>query len=306
MPVGQRISRGKRGNRSGAEHSFRDYDARSVIHSHPRQPHERTQLVVTGFAFYGISASEPDRSLATATAIFARLNLHAVEVSEYVRTTPDAAGKSLHLVETDWQNYLRDPKSANIRFRAISASGTTELTGGFDDGANVGFSLVDLAVRHQQPLPESEIIDVIDHLSGQLSPSYGFAFTCTRPEQVVSYANGNAAVLFTGSEDPFSFIDDLSEWSGGEDSYKRTRLRMVYPYNLLNRDHLAISVAGQSLGDWIRAQDDRGRIIELNSQFAVWIVPAETLQDINQLLGATGLLISWRPERAAGPRRKLP
>lgn len=262
--------------------------------------------MVTGFAFYGLSPVDPAPSVEAASALASTLSLREGEISQYVRSSPDDQGESLHLVDADWDVVASDPKSPNIRFSAVASAGQTELVGGFDDGSNVGFSLVDLSVSRADALPDQDVINVFRIIDAAFTPAYGFAFTTDRPEQVMSYANMNGATLFAGNEDPFSFTDDLSEWSGGKDTFKRSRLRMVYPYNLLNQSHLAISIDDQPLGDWIQGRDDRGRLVDWSSRAAIWIVPAKALVQVNRRLGEAGLLISWRPNRSTGQPRKLP
>lgn len=261
--------------------------------------------MITGFAYYGITLPDARASVTAASAIFDQLRLTGVDASRYIRTKPDRQDETLHLVETAWDDLTENPSSGNFRFRATAQMGPAEMLGGFDDGTQAGFSLIDLSFVDQREMSEDKIISLFREIARRLHPAYGFCYFCETIEQSISYANVNGATMFAANENPFAFTDDLSEWSGGDDTYKRTRLRMVYPYNLLNNDHLAIRIDGLRLSDWIRDGEERGKIIELDVAAHVWAVPASQLARINRVLGEAGLLISWRPDPAPS-RRKLP
>lgn len=71
-------------------------------------------------------------------------------------------------------------------------------------------------------------------------------------------------------------------------------LRDIYPLNFLNPRHLAMSVKGQSLREWIESDPKRGVLKPLiDGKLWSWSVPENRIPAIRKVLGPQRLLIAW-------------
>ncbi|MEI2432459.1 MULTISPECIES: hypothetical protein [Lysobacter] len=123
---------------------------------------------------------------------------------------------------------------------------------------------------------------------------------------VSSYANADGFLTIFKNEDARAWKTQLPLGSRNVPKQYVERMRMVYPCNLLGPAHLAHTIEGGSLYDWIHAASDRGALEALASGGAVWTVAPEHLERINSILGEAGLLIGWKPKPSALSSRRLP
>ena len=72
-------------------------------------------------------------------------------------------------------------------------------------------------------------------------------------------------------------------------------LRMVYPVNIININHLGITIGGTTLKEWILSSEKHGTLKSLSNNLWLWRVEYDELEKLNNHLGELGLLISWKP-----------
>lgn len=253
--------------------------------------------IVTGFAFYTVGALDP-RTVADAVTTW--LGDRPATAVTTITTAPDADGETLHSVEHRWADYAKDPRTPNLIFYADTTSHA--IDGGFDDGSVTGLPLIHLALSEPEPLPPERVLEIIDTVWREFRPAYGIVYPARTTFNVYSYAYVNGATVYPEWDNPFLFADDSPLYGGPSDHAGRC-LRLVYPYSLLNADHLAIDVAGMPLREWIAAGPDRGQIVETPSGATVWQVAGDRIEDVTRTLGEAGVLLSWSPR---GPRRRVP
>lgn len=83
-------------------------------------------------------------------------------------------------------------------------------------------------------------------------------------------------------------------------------LRMVYPVNIINSNHLDIIINNITLKEWIFNNKKNGSIIKMKNNMWLWLVDSNQIDRINKTLGETGVLISWSPLHLEKKKRKLP
>ncbi|AUH33704.1 hypothetical protein [Paracoccus tegillarcae] len=249
-------------------------------------------MIVSSFVFYGARPQGADSSISVVENLFEVVHVKGKEALFNVRTAPDDQGENLQLKEMDWHAFAAGQHAQNFRF--VAESQTIELVGGVDDGTDVGFPTTDLSITAAAELGFENIMAVFRQITTDLRPKYGFFFTTDKVNTAISYMLTNGAALFPGTENPFAFTYDFSDWSGGPDSYAGSRLRMVYRHNLLNSHHMQINIDGQRLVEWIAADASRGTVIDLENEMFVWSVAEGQLAELNAALGHAGALISWK------------
>lgn len=264
----------------------------------PRAP--GAAAFVTGFAFYSVDALDPRIIADTVTTWIGDRPATAVTT---ITTDPDADGETLQQVERTWMDYAADPHTSHVSFVADTTS--HGILGGFDDGAFTELPMIHLALSEPAPLSQDRVLELFDTVWRRFRPAYGIAYSAPTTFKAHSYAHVNGATLYPLWENPFLFDNDLP-WVGGPSDHRGRRLRLVYPYSLLNVDHLAIDVGGMPLAEWIAAAPTRGRIIQTASGATIWQVDEDQVEDVMKPLGEAGLLLSWSPRASRKVRGTLP
>jgi hypothetical protein len=102
------------------------------------------------------------------------------------------------------------------------------------------------------------------------------------------------------------FTRELPGRVPGSASYERVKLRMIYPLNVLNEEHLGIRINDLSLREWIISDSSRGSLKSIPNDMWLWAVNEMNLAEINNACGEAGILIAWQKAPANRPARKLP
>jgi len=140
----------------------------------------------------------------------------------------------------------------------------------------------------------------------RLDVPYGILYTTDRITAALHYAAGDNGTFIFPFEDGFAFRHESRRLYDGHNRYIENMLRMVYPYNLLNGQHLQIKMGDQSLRDWINGSDERGVLRPIGKDGWMWEVMEGHLAIVNQACGSADILVAWRPERPKKPVKKLP
>ncbi len=64
----------------------------------------------------------------------------------------------------------------------------------------------------------------------------------------------------------------------GKERYKGIMLRMVYPVNIININHLGITIGGTTLKDWILSTEKHGTLKSLSNNLWLWKVEYDELE----------------------------
>lgn len=127
---------------------------------------------------------------------------------------------------------------------------------------------------------------------------YGITYSTTDVLDAFYYATGDNFVTVFPYENTISWQRETPGLYQGTSRYTHSLLRMVYSHNLLNSNHMSLEIGGINLSDWISAGGvNRGKLQELDNNFTLWIVDNELIDELNELLGNAGLLISWQPPK---------
>lgn len=253
--------------------------------------------MTVGLAFYGVEYASPAENAAFAEEVFKSVGVAPERVHYYVERAPDAQGETLFPVEARWSDFTPDTPMV-----------------GLPSFEGKGFRL-EIKVPELAAVPHYAIVTDIDDralikrafcMAGNFcKASYGIGYTAKTEQLAYSYSYVANSQSVLENEAPLAFVDDQADWCGGPDSFRGARLRMVYPLNFLNAQHLRIDVTGQPLDDWIGGDPARGTIEQVSPERWLWTVPEASVQHVNDILGPAGILICWQKPRVPA-RKRLP
>lgn len=155
-------------------------------------------------------------------------------------------------------------------------------------------------------LAYKEALPFIEQLTARVKYPYGILYACEKTSQAFYYATGDNMVSVFPYENPMTWGEELPGLYEGQERYTGSRLRMVYPYNLINDDHLQILIENMPLKEWILSTKEHGSLAALEQGIWAWEVEEQHLEHINQACGNAGILIAWKAPRPAKAGRKLP
>lgn len=144
------------------------------------------------------------------------------------------------------------------------------------------------------------------HMTEQFSFPYAILYETRKMTDAMSYAAGDNGKTAFPYEKAFAFNKETPGLYGGQARYTGSKLRMVYPANVLNGEHLSIGIAGTNLENWIQSCHDHGILYRVGEERWMWEVAPAKLEQVNQICGEAGALIAWQPRQTKKPRRKLP
>jgi hypothetical protein len=173
---------------------------------------------------------------------------------------------------------------------------TTEEFGSFfciDMQSDVGLEELNLKIKR-----------FLISASVKLKYIYAIVYELASVSSAMSYARGQNFKTIYQYEDPVAFIDDASPLYLGGRQYEHARLRMIYPINFLNDQHLSIKIGSTSLLEWISESPSRGVITKVLNGWC-WEVGREYIDSVNEICGKAGTLLAWKPKKAE-TKKKLP
>ncbi|MCE9789978.1 hypothetical protein [Shewanella chilikensis] len=157
-----------------------------------------------------------------------------------------------------------------------------------------GFHYIDIQYPKEIDNPDvvNEFIRVV---SEEKSFSYGIKYFNDKVTQSFYYATGDNMVNVFCCENSSLFKRECHSRFKGKERYKGSMLRMVYPVNIININHLGITIGGTTLKEWILSTEKHGTLKSLSNNIWLWRVEYDELEKLNNHLGELGLLISWKP-----------
>ncbi|WP_431225802.1 hypothetical protein ACQ86O_21875 [Serratia sp. L9] len=207
---------------------------------------------------------------------------------------------------SDLKNELKNKNATSFRFYNESEkSNYWTASFGFSTSDFGGFYHFDAQCALSKRGKE-KFIEFIKELSSKNNFSYGIVYNPDNVADGFYYAEGGNFVQIYQCENPMFFEKETGGIYEGQERYKNTMLRMVYPVNVINRHHLDIVIENVSLKEWISSNEKHGSLEGLNNNLWLWTVEDTELDEVNRYLGEAGVLISWKPLATKKTARKLP
>lgn len=217
-----------------------------------------------------------------------------VDDIEFVEVSP----KELKVLISEGKvaNFRVFSEMKNVKPWFSSVGYTTEEFGSFfciDMQSDVG--LEELSIKIKGFLISASV---------KLKYIYAIVYELASVSGAMSYARGQNFKTIYQYEDPVAFIDDASPLYLGGRQYEHARLRMVYPINFLNDQHLSIKIGNASLLEWISESASHGVITKVLNGWC-WEVGREYIDSVNEICGKAGTLLAWKPKKGE-TKKKLP
>ena len=256
----------------------------------------------SGFCLYSWQSKGPELARQIATTVADALGVTPVSVDYAVVTPPDAEGETLHLANMPWDEFVfseNPDATGEFSFEGTLSKGKFFVA--LSDGRFDNLSRISIAFDIGFASILADVENLIRLLVPLSRPAYGIAFPARTIFAASGYSRGMGSPLFA-NENPGLFQDDYRIGMRAK-SFQAERLRMVYPLNLLNEQHLSLRIGKSALRDFITGDARNGRLTELPDATWLWTVESTRLQELNDEFGASGLLICWQPRPA---KRRLP
>ncbi|WP_175857542.1 hypothetical protein [Burkholderia anthina] len=177
-------------------------------------------------------------------------------------------------------------------------------------GCNVpifgGLSFVDIQIERSMCEINERIEAFLESVAAHLSCKYVIAYDAEKSSIAYKYSTGVNLVKIFSFENTSLFTRELPGRVPGSASYEGAKLRMIYPLNVLNEEHLEIRVGDLSLREWITSDSSRGSVRSIPNKMWLWSVKETDLAEVNNACGEAGILIAWQKVPANRSMRKLP
>lgn len=158
-----------------------------------------------------------------------------------------------------------------------------------------GFNHIDM--QYANDIPKDKLQEFLKASAEIANAAYGIVYTQDNVVDAYEYVLDEGIVPIPVYEKHLVWRDETPGLFNGPARYKDNMLRMVYPHNVLNNNHLNISIQGQSLGNLIIGNPALGELKAVNDgQSFIWNVPEENLAEVNALFGQAGALIAWKSQ----------
>jgi len=144
--------------------------------------------------------------------------------------------------------------------------------------------------RRASEMTPHNLVRHISLFSKQMSPRYGFSHVMKGSADATAFLVGVGST--TMSYDDRRRAGDLGHMLSPNFSQEHLsgKLHDVYELNVLSPAHLERTTFGQTLASWIR-EKDRGELIEVSSEVAIWLVPDTIRSLIRSMFFHAGMLV---------------
>ncbi|WP_095094318.1 hypothetical protein [Pseudomonas sp. Irchel 3A5] len=263
-----------------------------------------------GLAIYGVDDVSPVAVFEMALRFFEKLNYSVTAAAFHKRIAPQrtADAESLDLVEVE-PDELRTALTAGeaTDFRIYSETGHSDpwfSSFGYTTENFGNFFCIDVQSEECFEAAQDKFTCFVDEIAQQVNFTYAIIYNVEKVSDAVWYARGDNMRTLFPFESPVAFSHDTPGLYEGERTYEKTKLRMVYPVNYLNKHHMSIRVDGIPLSDWIAMNPERGTLMSVSGKIR-WTVPESALLEVNKSCGESGALLAWMPQKTK-TRAKLP
>lgn len=182
---------------------------------------------------------------------------------------------------TDFRVYHKD----NVHLPWVVSFGyVTESSGGFNH----------IDIQYVDDVDTNTLKTFLTRAAEISHIAYGIVYRKDNVVDAYEYVLDEGVVPVPPYEKPLVWRDETPGMFNGPARYKNTMLRMVYPFNIININHLQIKLQGKTLQEWIGNNAHHGKLSPLSDQLFLWEVPIEQLDSVNKLCGEAGLLVAWQ------------
>lgn len=262
---------------------------------------------VNALAIYGIEENAPMQIYELGLIFFKMLGI-SITAACYYKYREDRSEEDIDLIEVS----LSDLKLAIDAGNATSFRLYHERSNGILWGAGFGYSTKDFggfyhidAQGWPSCLSQDKFLEFASEFLKSGSMDYAIFYSADNVADAFDYAAGENFVSLYGCESSKLFCKETSLFDGLE-RYKKEKLRMVYSANVINDAHLEQQVSGCSLREWILGDASHGSLRQKANSLWFWTVNDQNLEEINNELGAQGILISWKLPKPPRKFRKIP
>ncbi|MDF3094686.1 MULTISPECIES: hypothetical protein [Burkholderia] len=263
----------------------------------------------TGIVVYGTSPTQVVSTLEVAEDLFRQLGSAATR-AVFLKFVVRGAERTIDDQETSLPDLRSKISTGEVSaFQVFSDEKTVDVPT-ISFGCNVpefgGLSFIDVQIERAVCEINKEIEKFLENVVARLSCKYAIAYDAEKSSIAYKYSTGVNLVRIFPFENTSLFTRELPGRVPGSASYERERLRMIYPLNVLNENHLKICVDGISLREWIVSDSSRGSLRSIPNNMWLWTVDDADLTEVNNACGEAGILLAWQKPPASKPVRRLP
>lgn len=257
-----------------------------------------------GLAFYGIGGLSPELALKEGVSLFSMFGLEVKSACYYIYLAQGDHDGDHDVVEVHVDTLEEKIRSGDVSaFRIYHENGDIDpwvASYGYSTNEFGNFPHIDVQVALE---PEKAFELAVKFLKGsQLVDKcgYGIGYGCGSVSKAFSYGSVHDLIKLYDFEETTKFKSLVRRASNCKDEGVSARLRMIYPLNVLSKEHLLLRVKDGSLEEWVEQNKKIGSLERVGKERWLWSVKEEALECVNKYLGELGVLLSWRSRPAKG------
>lgn len=271
-------------------------------------PHNREDMS-TGIVIYGTDPAQTASALEVAESLFRQFGEEATRVN-FLKFAARGGERVIDDHETSLSDLRVKISTGEATAFQVSSDGEKGGAPAISFGCNVpefgGLSFVDVQIERSVGEINERIGVFLESVAARLSFKYAIAYDAEKSSIAYKYSTGVNLVKIFSFENTSLFTRELPGRVPGSASYEGAKLRMIYPLNVLNEEHLEIRVGDLSLREWITSDSSRGSVRSIPNKMWLWSVKETDLAEVNNACGEAGILIAWQKVPANRSMRKLP
>ena len=263
----------------------------------------------TGIVIYGTDPTQAASALSVAESLFLQFGGEANKASllEFVLQNGERFIDGHDVSLADLKGRISTGEVAAFQvYNDGEKGGVPVISFGHSVPKFEGLSFVDVQIGRSIGEVSKEIVKFIKHAAINVRFKCAIAYDAENSSIAFKYSTGVNLVGIFPFENTSLFTRELPNRSPGSASYEGAKLRMVYPLNVLNGEHLEIRVNDLSLKEWIGSDSSRGSLESISNGMWIWSVDATALPEVNNACGEAGILLAWQKASTNKPVRKLP
>ena len=263
----------------------------------------------TGIVIYGTDPAQTASALEVAESLFLQFGEEATRAIFMEFVVRDGE-RIIDDHETSLSDLRAKISTGEVTAFQVCSDGKKGLAPIISFGCNVpefgGLSFVDVQIERPVCAINEKIEIFLKNVASHLSCKYAIAYDAEKSSIAYKYSTGVNLVRIFPFENTSLFTRELPGRVPGSASYEGVKLRMIYPLNVLNEEHLEIRVDDLSLREWITSDLSRGSLKSIPNNMWLWSVKEMDLTEVNNACGEAGILLAWQKVPANKPVRKLP
>ncbi|WP_240202635.1 hypothetical protein [Burkholderia sp. LMG 13014] len=263
----------------------------------------------TGIVFYGTDPAQAASALAAARNLFSRFGREATNAFfwEFVVRNGERFVGEHEVLPADLEGRISVGEATAFQvYNDGERDGASAISFSYNAPAYGGLSFIDVQIGMSIHEIDEKVAEFLKNVAMLMSFKYAIAYGAENASIATKYATGVNLNRIFPFESTSLFTRDLPGRSPGTASYERGKLRMVYPLNVLNEEHVEIRVDDLSLKEWIRSDASRGSLESISNSMWLWSVKETELFGVNNACGESGILLAWQKAPVNKPLRKLP